>query len=120
MPKRGDTFARVSYVPAGGDVVHVDWSPAAAHEMKGPHYGLVLSVDVFNHGTGFVYAVPITSKAGKLSDFELPVRVGRVNGVAILSNLRCLDYQARDVAYEGAVTPHVLAQARETLRSVFE
>jgi mRNA-degrading endonuclease toxin of MazEF toxin-antitoxin module len=54
--------------------------------MRGPHYALVLSADLHNVATGLAVACPITSKVGKLSDFELPVRAGRVNGAAILSD----------------------------------
>jgi mRNA-degrading endonuclease toxin of MazEF toxin-antitoxin module len=47
-----------------------------------------------------VVAVPITSKVGKVSSFELPVHAGRVNGVAVLSSVRALDYMIRAVAFE--------------------
>lgn len=73
MPRRGDSFQRASYVPLLGDVVHVDWSPAIGHEMAGPHYGLVMSADLFNQSTGMVLAAPITTKGGKLSGFEVPI-----------------------------------------------
>ena len=29
--------------PKRGDVVHLDFSPQVGHEMKRPHYGLVVS-----------------------------------------------------------------------------
>ena len=78
MPSRGDDFTK-GYVPARGDIVHLNWDPAIGHEMKGPHYGLVLSHDAFNVGTGLVALSPVTSKVGKLSAFEFPVRAGRVH-----------------------------------------
>jgi mRNA-degrading endonuclease toxin of MazEF toxin-antitoxin module len=114
MPARGDDFSR-GYVPARGDVVHL----TVGHEMKGPHYGLVLSQDAFNIGTGVVVISPITSKAGKLSAFEFPVRAGRVDGVAILSLFRTLDYQARRVQYEGVIPSEQVDEAARRVKMVF-
>jgi mRNA-degrading endonuclease toxin of MazEF toxin-antitoxin module len=119
VPKTGDNFSRHGYVPRLGDVVHLDWSPAIGQEMKGPHYGLVLSADLFNHSTGRAMIIPITSKVGKLSGFEMPVQAGRVSGVAVLSGLRALDYQNRDVQFEVLAGPDVAAEANRRLRMVF-
>ena len=118
MPRRGDDFAR-GYAPALGDVVHVDWAPSLGREMRGPHYALVLSADLYNMATGLAVLCPITSKVGKLSDFEFPVRSGRVNGAAILSELRSLDYQARSVRYEASVPPAAVAEANRRVRMIF-
>lgn len=92
VSRRGDNFQRDGHVPLLGDVVHLNWSPTVGHEMKGPHYDLVVSADLFNHGTGTMVAVPVTSKGDKLSGFGLPVQAGRVKGIAMLSGLRSLDY----------------------------
>jgi mRNA-degrading endonuclease toxin of MazEF toxin-antitoxin module len=54
VPRRGDNFQKASYVPLLGDVVHLDWSPTVGHEMAGPHYGVVMSADLFNQSTGMV------------------------------------------------------------------
>lgn len=119
MTKRGDNFKRNGYVPLLGDVVHLNWSPTLGHEMDGPHYGLVVSADLFNHGTGFAVVVPITSKAGKVSGFELPIQAGRVNGVAVLSGLRSFDYQTRDMQFEAKADTAGAAEANRRIRMVF-
>lgn len=79
--------------------------------MDGPHYGLVVSAALFNQGTGLAVVVPITSKGGKLSGFELPIKAGRVNGVVALSGLRSLDYQSRDVHFEAKAGAAKVAEA---------
>ncbi len=61
MPRRGDDFAH-GYTPALGDVVHLNWAPSEGREMKGPHYALVLSADLYNVGTELVVVCPVTSK----------------------------------------------------------
>ena len=118
MTRRGDDFAR-GYTPALGDVVHLNWAPSEGREMKGPHYALVLSADLYNVGTGLVVVCPVTSKVGKLSDFEFPVRAGRVNGAAILSELRSLDYQARSIQFEGKLPGADIAEANRRVRMIF-
>jgi len=119
VPKRGDSFQRGGYVPLLGDLVHLNWSPTVGREMDGPHYGLIVSADLFNQGTGVAVVVPITSKSGKVSGFELPVQGGRVNGVAVLSGLRALDYQNRDVQFEGKAGEAVALEANRRIRMIF-
>jgi mRNA-degrading endonuclease toxin of MazEF toxin-antitoxin module len=119
MPRRGDNFRQANYVPQLGDVVHLDWSPVAGHEMDGPHYGLVLSADLYNQATGLVVVVPITTKGGKLSGFELAVQAGRVNGVAVLSALRSLDYQSRDIQYEDKANATIVTEANRRVCMIF-
>ena len=119
MPRQGDDFARQGYAPSLGDVVHLDWAPAIGHEMRGPHYGLVVSDTRYNHGTGLVVLCPITSNVGKLSHFEYPIQVGRVSGAVILSELRSVDYQTRSIQFEDAVSATVIAEANRRIRMIF-
>ena len=119
MPKRGDNFQKSGYVPGLGDVAHLNWSPQAVHEMAGPHYGLVLSADLFNQATGLAVIAPVTSKGGKLSGFELPIKAGRVSGVVVLSGLRSLDYQARDVQYECKADAALVSEANRRIKMAF-
>lgn len=119
MPKRGDNFQRAGHVPSLGDVAHLNWSPQASHEMAGPQYGLVLSADLLNQATGLVVVAPVTSKGGKVSGFELPVKAGRVSGVVMLSGLRSLDYQSRDIRYECKADPALAFEATRRIKMVF-
>ena len=74
---------------------------------------------MFNHGTGMVVIVPITSKAGKVSSFELALKAGRVDGVAILSGVRSLDFQSRDIQFEGAAPASIVTEANRRIRMIF-
>jgi mRNA-degrading endonuclease toxin of MazEF toxin-antitoxin module len=115
----GANFSRDGYVPLLGDVVHLNWSPTVGHEMAGPHYGLVVSAYLFNHATGTAVVAPITSQGGKVSGFELPLRAGRVSGVAVLSSLRALDYQGRDVQYAAQADAALVTEANRRIRMIF-
>lgn len=43
-----------------GDIVHLDFTPSAGHEMRGPHYALVISRRAFNQASGIVWVCPIS------------------------------------------------------------
>jgi mRNA-degrading endonuclease toxin of MazEF toxin-antitoxin module len=118
MPKKGGDF-RQGYVPAQGHVVHLDWAPSIGSEMKGPHYGLVLSQTAYNIATGLAVIAPITSKAGKISSFEFPVKAGRVHGVAILSEFRTFDYQSRSIQFEAFIPEADIQEACRRVKMVF-
>jgi len=47
------------YTPDRGDIVHLQFDPASEQEMKGPHFGLVVSARVFNH-LGLAMICPIS------------------------------------------------------------
>ncbi len=99
--------------------MHLNWAPAVGHEMIGPHYGLVLSATLFNNATGLVAVVPITTPRNKLSGFEILVQAGRVTGVALLSGLRCVDFQTRDVQYENKAPAAIVSEANRRVRMIF-
>lgn len=54
-------MAKRTYFPDRGDFVHLNFSPAAQHELADRHYGLVLSTASFARKTGFALICPITS-----------------------------------------------------------
>ncbi len=115
MAKKGDTFLSANYVPEFADVVHLDWSPSIGHEMTKSHYGLVISATLFNTAVGMVVVVPITSKGGKVSSFELPLQSHQVNGVVVLLNLRSFDYMRRNIAYENRGPKTVAIEANKRI-----
>lgn len=119
MAKTGDSFRKNGYVPQLGHIVHLDWSPALGHEMLGPHYGLVLSADVFNIATGLCVVCPITSKTGKFGGFELPITAGKIKGGLLLSALRSVDYENRDIQFAAVADPQDTAEANRRVRMIF-
>ena len=43
-----------------GDIVHLDFTPSAGHEMRGPHHALVISRRAFNQASGIAWVCPIS------------------------------------------------------------
>jgi mRNA-degrading endonuclease toxin of MazEF toxin-antitoxin module len=55
-------LSKQTYHPARGDIIHLNLSPSAGHELTGPHFALVISTIRFAKATGFAIVVPGTSK----------------------------------------------------------
>ena len=49
----------MSYIPEQGDIVHLEFDPSSGQEMKGPHFGLVVSHKLFNK-IGLAMICPIS------------------------------------------------------------
>lgn len=49
----------MAYVPQRGDIVHLTFDPASGQEMRGPHFGVVLSAKAFND-SGLAMICPIS------------------------------------------------------------
>lgn len=49
----------MSYIPEQGDIFHLAFDPSLGQEMKGPHFGLVVSSKLFNK-IGLAMICPIS------------------------------------------------------------
>jgi len=86
----------VSYAPDRGDVVWVDFTPHAGHEMAGRHPAVVLTPAAYSVATGLALVVPLTTKV-KGGTFEVPMTGARkAKGVALANELRTIYYAARN------------------------
>lgn len=105
--------------PSRGDVWLVTLDPARGHERAGRRPGLVVSVDLFNHGpAGLVVVVPITTREkGVPFHVELSPPEG---GLRERSFIKCED--VRSVSRErlstrlGAVSPAAMTAVEDRLR----
>jgi len=100
-------LSKQTYHPERGDIIHLNLSPSAGHELTGPHYALVISTSRFSKATGFVIVVPATTKyhaEQRLANQQLMVKLPSVAG---LSNdgwlyphqIKSLDYRDRSVSF---------------------
>lgn len=83
--------------PSHGEVWLVDLNPTRGHEPTGMRPGLVVSVDLFNHGpAGLVVLLPLTSVA-KGIPFHVEINPPE-GGVQVRSVIKCED--VRSIAKE--------------------
>lgn len=105
--------------PSRGEVWLVDLNPTRGHEQTGTRPGLVLSVDLFNHGpAGLVVILPLSTVAkGIPFHVELNPPEG---GLKQKSFVKCED--VRSVAKDrllrryGTVSPRTMAAVEDRLR----
>ena len=105
-----------------GDIIHLDFDPAAGHEMKGPHYGLVISVQPFNK-SGLAVICPVTQgqqEYARASGLAVsPMGSGtETQGVILCHMAKTLDLRARRARKEEAAPAEVLNEVLDRYLSI--
>jgi len=91
-----------------GDIWHVDLTPAAGREQKGPHYVVIVSPRTFNRG-GVPLVCPITTvgNASRMRGYAVTLQGAGtgVTGVVQVDQLTALDMGARKGRAVGEKVP---------------
>lgn len=102
--------ALTDYVPNRGDIVYLDLDPTKGHEQKGRRPAFVLSPRAYNQRSSLALLMPITrQQKGYPFEVLLPTEL-RVQGVILVDQIRCLDWNARNVQFAESV-PEVVIEA---------
>jgi len=99
-------LSKQTYHPDRGDIVHLNLSPSAGHELTGPHFALVISTVRFAKATGFCLLVPGTTKyhaEQRLAGQQLMVKLPPMpkltqEGWLYPHQVKSLDYRDRGVS----------------------
>ena len=100
-------MSKHAYHPDRGDLIHLDLSPSAGHELTGPHFALVISTMRFSKATGFSIVVPGTTKyhpEQRLAGQQLMVKLPQMHqltqeGWLYPHQVKSLDYRDRGVSF---------------------
>jgi mRNA interferase MazF len=117
-----------AYHPKRGDLVHLNFSPSAGHEMADRHYGLVLTPSLYNRKTGLAIVCAITSQVrGGPFEVVLPAgllppkrSVGDVTSVVIADAIRQVDYRDREMQFVATAPTDVVEDVIDKLFAVLE
>jgi len=107
------------YIPERGDLVWLSFSPAKGHEQKGRRPGLVLTSKNFNSKSGVMFAVPITSRARGYGT-EIKIDTPNVSGVALVHQLKTIDWKSRKVEFADKIFGDVLTKIQNIAVSLIE
>lgn len=112
-------------VPRRGDIVHLQFDPASGTEMKGPHYGLIVSTAEFNARFRKAWICPISQgAAGVARDASFLITLMGTGcqtvGSVHAHQMKCLDYIARKARKIESVPDVVMAEVLDALRSVLD
>ena len=117
-----------AYIPRRGDLVHMNFSPSAGHEMAQRHYALVLSPLSYNRKSGMAVVCAITSRARgwpfevMLAPGVLPAKagVGDVASVIVADAVRQVDFRQREMAFVARAPDAVVQETLDKLLAVLE
>jgi mRNA interferase ChpB len=102
----------MAFVPNRGDVVFLDFDPASGREMKGPHFGLVVSGKAFNQ-QGLAMICPISQGAASAARTygTVVTLVGAgtdTQGAVHCHQLKSLDWRSRRARLKESVPQSIL------------
>ena len=103
--------APARYVPRRGDIVRLEFDPAAGHEQQGTRPALTLSPEAFNR-FGMALACPIT-RGGAFARgqaWTVPLAGLATDGVLLCNQVRTVDWQARRAAFIEAAPTGIVAE----------
>jgi mRNA interferase MazF len=117
-----------SYTPKRGDLVHMNFSPSAGHEMADRHYALVLSPERYNRKSRMAVVCAITSRVrGWPFEVTLPPGllpdkrgVGPVTSVIVADAVRQVDFREREMAFVAAAPREIVEDVLDKLLTVLE
>lgn len=114
----------LSYFPERGDIVWIDFDPSQGSEIKKTRPALIISPLGYNKKVGLALLCPITNKK-KGYPFEVEIKQSsqqEITGVILSDQIKSLDWQARNVRFEGKAPPRVMTEVMDkifTLLSFF-
>ena len=112
----------MAYLPNRGDIVHLDFDPSSGREMKGPHFGLVLSGNVFNQ-QGLAMICPISQGAAAAARTygTVVTLMGAgtdAQGAVHCHQLKSLDWRARNVRLKETVPQHIVDEVLARVEAI--
>lgn len=112
----------MAHTPDRGDIIHLQFDPAAGHEMKGPHFGLVISPKAFNQ-RGMAVICPISQgEAASARTYGTVVTLmgcgTDTQGAVHCHQLKSLDWVARKAVRIEAVPVFVMDEVLARLEAI--
>lgn len=107
------------YVPDQGDILWITLSPKVGHEQSGRRPVIVLSPIFYNEKSKIIVTCPVTSKQ-KDYPFEVPIKVGDIQGVVLADHIRALDWRGRDAVFITRAEITTVNQVIEKINFLFK
>jgi mRNA interferase MazF len=101
----------MKYIPEQGDIVYFDFSPTQGREQGGLRPGLVMNRGFLSKASGLALIAPITSKQ-KGYPFEVPIQTKGISGVALIDQIKAVDYGARKLKRIGTARNTEIEEAK--------
>ncbi len=110
------------YVPNRGDIIHLELDPASGREMKGPHFGLVISGKAFNQqGLAMICPVSQGTVEGARTYGTVVTLMGSgtdTQGAIHCHQLKSLDWRDRKASFKETVPQSILNEVLARIESI--
>jgi mRNA interferase ChpB len=112
-------------IPERGDILHIQFDPAGGREMKGNHFGFVVSPRSFNERFRLAMVCPISGGAAEVArDAGFLVSLMgfglQTDGAVHAHQVKSLDWAARRAIFVEKVPDVILQQVLDCLLAVLE
>ena len=112
----------MAYVPNRGEIVHLEFDPASGREMKGPHFGLVLSAKLFNsQGLAMVCPISQGAAASQRTYGTVVTLMGigiDTQGAVHCHQLKALDWRERKAKFKETVPQSLLDEVSARVSAI--
>lgn len=102
-------------IPQKGEIWYLDPDPTAEHELRSPHYFIVISEQALNKALGVAICCPISTGSNVARSNSVTVVVdgnntqsGFVTGVVLCHQVRALDVIAQKAKYKTTAEPYLI------------
>lgn len=112
----------MAYMPNRGDIVHLDFDPSFGKEMKGPHFGLVLSGKVFNQqGLAMICPISQGAAASARTYGTVVTLMGSgtdTQGAVHCHQLKAMDWRTRNVSFKEKVPAVIIDEVMARVEAI--
>ena len=112
----------MTYTPNRGDIVHLQFDPASGHEMKGPHFSLVISSKTFNQlGLAMICPISQGQAAAARSYGTVVTLMGcgtDTQGAVYCHQLKSLDWRTRKASKKESVPQYIIDDVLARLEAI--
>lgn len=112
----------MAYTPERGDIIHLQFDPASGQEMKGPHFGLVVSRKAFN-SRGLAMICPISQGGADVARSYGTVVTLMGSGTDTQGAVHChqmksLDWRMRKAKFKESVPAVIMADVEARIEAI--
>jgi len=108
---------RKQYIPKRGDLVWIDFDPAAGHEQMGHRPALVLSPAVFNKKIRLALVAPVTSRI-RGHGFEVALTGEKISGVVLCHQAKTIDFVESGLKFAEKAPSSVVSEVLAKVRAI--
>ncbi|NDY73357.1 mRNA-degrading endonuclease [Desulfobacter hydrogenophilus] len=105
------------YIPERGDLVWIDFDPAAGHEQIGHRPALVLSPAIFNKKVLLALVAPVTSRV-RGHGFEVSLIGKKISGVILCHQVKTIDFVERGLTFAEKAPTSVVSETLAKVRAI--